>query len=113
MKTEEKMLEISVNALQDKLAKDVVVLHVGEATVITDYFVIATGNSKSQIDAMVDGVEEAMKDAGYDLKLREGRSIGGWVLLDYYDIVIHIFSPEMREFYSLDSTWRDVERIDY
>ena len=53
MKTEEKMLEISVNALQDKLAKDLVVLHVGEATVITDYFVIATGNSKSQIDAIL------------------------------------------------------------
>ena len=95
------------------MAKNVVSLHVGEATIITDFFVIATGSNSSQMDAMVDGVEEEMKKAGYELMTREGRTQGGWVLLDYNEVVIHIFSTEMREFYGLDSTWRDVEKTTY
>lgn len=113
MTREENMVEVAVKALLDKLGKDVVSLHVGTQTVITDYFVLATGSNKSQIDAMLDGVEEAMKSAGYVLTNREGRSTGGWILLDYSDVVIHIFSSEMREFYNLDNTWRDVDRKSY
>ncbi|MBP3808848.1 MAG: ribosome silencing factor [Eubacterium sp.] len=110
MSREEKMVECAVNALQNKMAKDVVSLHVGAATIITDYFVLATGSNKSQMDAMIDGVQEEMKEAGYELMTREGQSQGGWVLLDYGDVVVHIFDSEMREFYALDSTWRDVEK---
>jgi ribosome-associated protein len=62
---------------------------------------------------MVDGVEESMKDSGYELVAREGKSQGGWILLDYNDIVVHIFDQEMREFYNLDNSWRDVERKTY
>ena len=110
---EKLMVECAVNAILSKMGKDVKSLNVGEVTSITDYFVLATGNSVSQIDAMVDGVEEAMKNDGYELKTREGRSQGGWVLLDYNYIVVHLFSAEMREFYALDHTWRDVESVDY
>ncbi len=113
MDRELEMVECAVNALQEKMAHDVVSLHVGTVTAITDYFVIATGNSKTQIDAMVDGVEESMKDSGYELIAREGKSQGGWILLDYNDVVIHIFDQEMREFYNLDNSWRDVERKTY
>ncbi len=110
MSREEMMVECAVNALQNKMAKDVVSLHVGAETIITDYFVLATGSNKSQMDAMIDGVQEEMKEAGYELMTREGQSQGGWVLLDYGDVVVHIFDSEMREFYALDSTWRDVEK---
>ena len=110
---ENKMLDTVVNALQDKLAKDIVSLKVGDATPITDYFVIATATNTSQMDAMIDGVEEAMKDAGFDMKTREGRSQGGWVLLDYYDVVVHLFLTEMRDFYNIDGTWRDVPKQSY
>ena len=110
MSREEMMVECAVNALQNKMAKDVVSLHVGAATIITDFFVLATGSNKSQMDAMIDGVQEEMKEAGYELMTREGQSQGGWVFLDYGDVVVHIFDSEMREFYALDSTWRDVEK---
>ncbi len=108
MSIENAMVKTASDALLSKLAKDVSVLHVGDATVITDYFIIATANNTSQMDAMIDGVEEAMQQAGYSMKTREGRSQGGWVLLDYNEVVVHIFSPSMREFYNLDGTWRDV-----
>ena len=110
---EKMMVECAVKALQDKMGKNIVSLHVGEATIITDFFVIANGSNSSQMDAMVDGVEEEMKKAGFELKMREGRTQGGWVLLDYNEVVVHIFSTEMREFYGLDSTWRDVEKTTY
>ncbi len=110
---EKMMVECAVKALQDKMGKNIVSLHVGEATVITDFFVIANGSNSSQMDAMIDGVEEEMKKAGYELKTREGRTQGGWVLLDYNEVVVHVFSTEMREFYGLDSTWRDVEKTTY
>ena len=104
------MVDVAVKALKDKMAKDVVSLHVGEATPITDYFILASCSNKSQMDACIDGVEDSMKEAGFMLKAREGRSTGGWVLLDYSDVIIHIFDIEMRDFYGLDSSWRDVER---
>ena len=107
------MLQISTDALLKKMAKDIVTLHVGSIAPITDYFVLASCSNKSQMDAAIDGVEEEMKNAGFILKAREGGSDGGWVLLDYVDIIIHIFSTEMRDFYALDSTWRDVEKKTY
>ncbi|SEQ42790.1 ribosome-associated protein [Lachnospiraceae bacterium NE2001] len=110
MNREEMMVECAVKALQNKMAKNVVSLHVGAATIITDYFVLATGSNKSQMDAMIDGVQEEMRNAGYELRTREGQAQGGWVLLDYGDVVVHIFDNEMRDFYALDSTWRDVDK---
>ncbi len=104
-----KMVECAVKAIQDKMGFDIKAMSVGEVTAITDYFVLASGSNKTQLDAMVDGVEEAMKDSGFTLKQREGKSIGGWILLDYGDIVVHLFNSEMREFYDLDNTWRDVK----
>ena len=90
MSREEMMVECAVNALQNKMAKDVVSLHVGAATIITDFFVLATGSNKSQMDAMIDGVQEEMKEAGYELSEEQLNSMaGGWCLdcdQDCYDV---------------------------
>ena len=110
---EENKVKCAIDALLDKKAFDVKSLKVGPVTTITDYFVLATGSNKSQMDAMIDGVQEEMKEAGYELMTREGQSQGGWVLLDYGDVVVHIFDSEMREFYNLDQTWRDAESHDF
>lgn len=106
---EDKKVKCAVDAILDKKGYDVKSLNVGPVTSITDYFVLATASNVSQLDAIVDSVEEAMKLGEYDLRTREGKSQGGWVLLDYGDMVVHIFSQEMREFYNLDQTWRDAE----
>lgn len=105
------MIEITVNALQDKKAYDIKALDITKLTSICDGFVIASASNKSQLDALVEGVEEAMYKNEYALIGREGRSEGGWVLLDYGDIVVHLFSDEMREFYNIDGTWRDADTI--
>ena len=105
------MIEITVAALQDKKAYDIKALDITKLTAICDGFVIASASNKSQLDALVDGVEEAMYKNEYPLMGREGRSEGGWVLLDYGDIVIHLFSEEMREFYNIDGSWRDADTI--
>ena len=107
------MINIAVEAMQDKKGEGIVSLHVGQVSAVCDDFLIVSGNSRSQLDAILDGVEEAMDRAGFRLRDREGSSDGGWILLDYNDLVIHIFMREMREFYDLEHTWRDVPHTSY
>ena len=113
MEEKKTMLQVAVAALQDKKGESIVQLHIGERSVIADDFLIVSGSSHSQMDALLDGVEEAMGRAGYTPRDREGSSDGGWILIDYNDLVIHIFLREMREFYDLEHTWRDVTRTAY
>ena len=96
--TNEKVLTI-VNAMQEHQGIDIKSYFVGDTAGITDYFVLASGNS---------AVETALGRQGINLRNREGRADGGWVLLDYEDVIVHIFSSEMREFYNLDHTWNGV-----
>ncbi len=105
------MIEKTVKALESKKAFDIKALDITQLTSICDGFVIASASNKSQLDAMVDGVEETMVKNEYNLIGREGRSESGWVLLDYGDIVVHLFSEEMRDFYNIDGTWRDADPI--
>ena len=107
------MIEIAVAALQDKKGIDILSLQVGALSPICDEFLIASGSSRSQVDALLDGVEEALGRAGAVLKAKEGTAESGWILLDYADIVIHIFTAEMREFYGLENTWRDAACVRY
>ncbi len=107
------MLDIAVAAMQDKKGSEIVSLHVGAFTAICDDFLIVSGSSRSQLDALLDAVEEAMGRSDISLRSREGDSAGGWILLDYGDLVIHIFTREMREFYDIEHTWRDAERVVY
>ena len=99
--------------LDKKKASDVKVLKVRDLTVLADYFVIATGNSNTQINALCGAVEKAMKEqAGEDPLRREGYRDGTWVLLDYGCVVVHVFSAEAREFYALERLWHDGKPVD-
>ena len=90
-----------------KLADDVVVIDVSDQLVITDCFVIASASNERQVNAIVDEVEEKMREAGYKPARREGTREGRWTLLDYVDIVVHIQHQDERDFYALDRLWRD------
>ncbi|MEO8816253.1 MAG: ribosome silencing factor [Mycobacterium sp.] len=101
------MATVAANAAAAKLADDVIVIDVSEQLVITDCFVIASASNERQVNAIVDGVEEKMREAGYKPARREGTREGRWTLLDYIDIVVHIQHQDERDFYSLDRLWRD------
>ncbi len=101
------MAAVAARAAADKLAEDVVVIDVSGQLVITDCFVIATGANDRQVNAIVDEVEEKMRQAGNKPARREGTREGRWVLLDYVDVVVHIQHRDEREFYALDRLWKD------
>jgi len=107
----EKIIKIALNALNEKKATQLSAIHVGELTVITEYFIIATANSSSHIRALADIVDEKLSKEGIEARHIEGKATG-WVLLDYNSVVIHIFSREAREFYGLDRMWNDGEQLD-
>ena len=106
------MARIAARAAADKLAEDVVVIDVSNQLVITDCFVIASGSNDRQVNAIVDEVEDKMRQAGYKPARREGTREGRWTLLDYVDIVVHIQHQDERNFYALDRLWRDCPTIE-
>jgi len=101
------MATVAARAAASKLADDVVVIDVSDQLVITDCFVIASASNERQVNAIVDEVEEKMREAGYKPARREGTRGGRWTLLDYVDIVVHIQHQDERDFYALDRLWRD------
>ena len=104
----------AVNAALDKKAFDIVVLDLRKAGGFTDYFVICTGNNARQIRAIADAVEETLrKEFGERPTLAEGVEKSEWILLDYFNFVVHIFSPECRAFYGLERLWGTAERIEF
>ena len=112
MKTAEELAKIAVDALEEKKAEDVHVIDIREVSTIADYFIIANGANKSQIQTLADHVEEALGKAGLPLKQTEGYDTANWILMDYRDIVIHIFDKESRGFYDLERMWRDGRTVD-
>ncbi len=96
---------IAVDAASDKKAQDILLLDVRGVTSFTDYFVICSGTSERQLRAVADGIDEALAARGVEPYKREGTPADGWVLLDYSDVVVHIFSPEQRSFYGLERLW--------
>jgi len=100
-------------AAADKLATDIVLIDVSERLAITDVFVIATGSSERQVEAIVDEVEARMRAQGVKPLRREGRRDDRWVLLDYSEIVVHIQHAEERAYYSLERLWRDCPTIEF
>ncbi len=106
-----KMAAIAVDALEDKKGENTTIIDIGELTALADYFIIANGHNRNQVQAMADNVEEMLGKAGYEPKSIEGYKSAGWILLDYRDVVIHIFSEEDRDFYDLERIWRDGRKI--
>lgn len=113
--TENKIKELAalaVAALEEKKAEDISVIDISQVSVIADYFIIAGGNNKSQIQALSDIVDEKLGQAGLPLKQIEGYNNANWILLDFGDIIVHIFDKENRLFYDLERIWRDGKRIE-
>ncbi len=98
---------LAINALEDKKAEDVRIIDISQISTIADYFIIADGSNKSQIQAMADNVSEVLSRAGVSLKQMEGYQNANWVLMDFQDVIIHIFDRENRLFYDLERIWRD------
>lgn len=107
-----KMAQLAYKALDDKKGVDIKVIDISTVSVLADYFIIANGNSDSQVRALVDNVEESLGKAGFELKQREGYNAGNWILLDYGDIIVHVFDKENRLFYDLERIWRDGKSIE-
>ena len=110
--TVKKMAGIAIQALEDKKAEEIRVIDISQVSVFADYFIIANGTNRSQIQAMSDNVEETLGRAGYPLKQIEGYQNANWVLLDFNDVIIHIFDKENRLFYDLERIWRDGNLIE-
>jgi len=105
--TQKDIALLAAKALDDKRAKDIVCLKVDEMTVITDYMVIATGRSVPQVKALADNVEEELAKADMFAKRREGITEGRWCVLDYGDVMVHVFHEQDREYYQLERLWAD------
>ena len=104
---------IAADAAAEKLGSDIVLIDVSDRLALTDVFVIVTGSNERQVEAIVDSVEEKLRAVGVKPLRREGRREGRWVLLDYYEIVVHIQHAEERVFYDLERLWRDCPTIPF
>ncbi len=105
-------IDRAVGAAEDKKAVDLVVLDLRKASGFTDFFLIASGTNTRQVRAIADGVMEALADDGVKPAHVEGYDRSEWILLDYFDFIVHVFAPETRVFYGLERLWGNAERID-
>ena len=105
------MARIAYNALKDKKGEDIKIIDITGISVLADYFIIANGSNENQVNALVENVEEELHKAGYPLRQREGQASGSWVLLDFSDIIVHVFDKENRLFYDLERIWKDGKDI--
>jgi len=105
------MAKLAIEALEDKKAEDIKVIDISEVSVLADYFIIAGGSNASQIQALCNNVDEKLGRAGHPSKQIEGYDTANWVLLDFGDIIVHIFDKENRLLYDLERIWRDGKAI--
>lgn len=106
------MVKITAKALEEKKAEDIRIIDIRNISTIADFFVIASGSNSNQLQAMRDTVEEELYQAGYRTKQIEGNQSSSWILMDYNDIIVHIFSTEDRLFYDLERMWVDGKTIE-
>ena len=105
--TSKELAKLACDALDDKKALEIKVINIENVSTLADYFIIASGTNRNQVRAMADNVDETLGRAGYEPKQIEGYQNANWILMDYRDIVIHIFDEENRLFYDLERIWRD------
>ncbi len=107
MNDSKEMARLAYDAMDDKLAKDITIIDISGVSVVADYFLIADGKNRNQVQAIANNVDEFLGKAGYHAKATEGYSTANWILMDYSDVIIHIFSTEDRAFYDLERIWKD------
>jgi len=103
----EDCLKTIYKALDDKKAEDIQIIDIHEVSCMADYFVIANGSNVNQVHALADNVSEEMSKIKFHTKQTEGYTAGNWILMDYGDIIIHIFDKESRSYYDLERIWKD------
>lgn len=110
--TDSEMIKIAVEALDKKKAQDINALKIADLTILANYFVIATGSSTTQVKALANEVEYQLSQKGIEPRRIEGYQSSNWIILDYTDVVVHVFLNETREFYQLERLWGDAEKVD-
>lgn len=106
------LVKFAAKLLDSKKATDITVLDIREITSLGDYFVVASGSSTTQVKALAGELEDKLSKQGVEPKRVEGESSATWVLMDYHDVIIHIFYHETRDFYCLERLWADAPRLD-
>ncbi|HEY5653952.1 MAG TPA: ribosome silencing factor [Pontiella sp.] len=106
------IIKTIVDFLEDRKAEDVVTLDLRQHANIADYFIIATGANKPHLKAMYDGIQKLFKDSGFSGFQRAGVPDSGWMIMEYYGIMVHIFERELREFYDLEKLWKDAPKVE-
>jgi ribosome-associated protein len=109
--TAKEMVQIAYEALEDKKGIDVTILDITPVTVIADYFMIASGSNRNQVQALADSVQEELAKQNIHPKQVEGYQTANWILLDYGDIIIHVFNEDDRMFYDLERIWKDGKEV--
>jgi len=110
--TSEEKIRIAVKALDSKRAEDIQVLRIRDLTILGDYFIIANGNSTTQTKALAEEVEFQLSQHGEEPHHTEGANGSNWYILDYRDVIVHVFYQETRNFYKLEQLWADAEKVD-
>lgn len=111
MEQSKQMANIAYHALDEKKGEDIRIIQISEISVLADYFLIAHGNNSPQVQALMDHVQEKMHQAGFPVKRVEGNRNSSWVLLDFGDVVVHVFDREDRLFFDLERIWSDGRQI--
>jgi ribosome-associated protein len=104
--------KIAYKALDDKMAVDIKVLDISKVSTVADFFIVASGNNPSQLSAMAEETEQQLFKAGVKLNHSEGMQSKSWILLDFGDIVVHLFGKEERSFYNIERVWGDAKEVD-
>ena len=105
------MAKMAVDALEAKKGEDICIIDISGVSVLADYFLIANGNNKNQVQALIDHVEETLGKAGFSPRSVEGYQTANWILMDYGDGIVHVFDRQNRLFYDLERIWRDGKKI--
>lgn len=100
-----------VSAIEDRKAVDIVLLDIRPASLISDYFVLATGESERQLKALLNTIDESLSEIGLEPHHVEGSPESGWILMDYLDVIVHLFSSAEREYYRLETLWEDARVV--
>lgn len=110
--TSREMAKIAIEGLEDKKAQDINVIDISQVSVMADYFIIASGSNRNQVQALADNVEEKLHEMKIHPRQIEGYQTANWILMDFNDIIVHVFNEEDRLFYNLEKIWLDGKKID-